>query len=290
MGLGTNHQTISTHDIFLPEVWGKRAQRAREAALHLASFVYRQDDMVSSYGDTINDQTISNLSANNKTAGAEVTLQTPSESAVTLSVNKHKEASFLVEDNLAFKSMIKQQREYTTKGAYAVGKQIDTDLFALYASLSESAIGTATSALTQAVAALAWETLSTNDVPEEDRGWFFHPSAFADLIQITAFTSIDFKEAIGGLANSGMNGLKVGYMYGAPVYITTNVPSATTGSPAQTYYRNLYLHKEAFQLAMQKNIRTQISYIQEYLGYLTTIDAVYGVAIYRADHGVEIDV
>lgn len=289
MGLGTDHQTISTHDIFIPEIWAKRAQRARESALHLANFVFRRDDEVSAFGDVLHTDTISNLSASDKTAGAQVTLQTPSESAVNLTINKHKESSFLIEDNLAAKSMLNLMREYTTKGSYAVGKQTDTDVFANYASLTESALGTAGSALTQDVVAEAWEALSSNDVPEEDRAWFLHPSAYSDLLKITAFTSIDFVKAIGAMVTSGMNGLVVGYMYGAPVKITTNVPSYSTGSPAFTAYRNLYLHKEAFQLGMQKNIRVQTQYKLEYLGWLTVCDAIYGSAIYRADHGVEID-
>lgn len=257
--------------------------------MHLANFVYRRDDEVSGSGDVLYDQTISNLSTGDKAVDTVVTLQSPSESTVTLTINKHKYAAFLVEDNASVKSLLNLQKEYVTKGSYAVGEQIDTDIFANYGSLTETAVGTATSALTDAVIISAWTALSENNVPESDRGWFFHPSAYADLLALTVFTSGDYGNAKGTPVTSSKNGLIVGYMYGAPVYLTTNVPSDTTGSPASTYYRNLYLHKEAFQAAMQKNVRIQTQYKLEYLGWLTVVDAIYGSAIYRADHGIELD-
>lgn len=291
MALGADQITVTTHDIFRPEVWSPRVQRATEAQLHLASFVYRRDSEIKGYGDVLNTQTISNLSANNKTGNAQVTLQTPTESNVPLTINKHKEASFLVEDITEVQTMVRLQREYSQKAGYGVGKQVDTDVFANYGSLSESAIGTAGSALTDAVIVSAWSTLSGNDVPEEDRGWFFHPSAYADILKLDKFVRMDFKTNIfeGSSISAALKSKAVGTLYGAPVFLTTNVPSYSTGSPAFTAYRNLYLHKEAFQLAMQKGIRTQTDYILEYLGYLTVVDAIYGTSIYRADHGIEID-
>lgn len=288
MGLGTNGQTITTHDIFLPEIWSPRAQRAREKALHLASFVYRRDDEVSAYGDLLHSFTISNLSANDKSANTQVTLQAPSESTVNLTINKHKEASFLIEDNLSAKSQMNLQREYTEKGSYGIGTQIDTDVAANYSSLTNSAVGSFGVALTDATVLAAWKTLSALDVPAEDRAWFFHPNAYADLLQIEKFIRTDFTTNMLQQMGIPTNLITkaVGMLYGSPVFLTTNIPTGTFGSPAATGYINLYLHKEAFQLGMQKQVRVQTDYILEYLGHLTVIDAIYGTAVYRADHGV----
>lgn len=288
MALGTNGQTITTHDIFIPERWSARAQRAREKQLHLASFVFRRDDEIEGFGDTLNTQTISNLSANDKTANTQVTLQTPSETNNALVINKHKEASFLVEDNLRVKSQLNLQREYTEKGSYGVGKQIDTDGFSLYTGLTNSAVGSFGVDLTDDTVLAAWEKLSNLDVPEEDRAWFFTPGAFADLLKLEKFVRTDFKTLMmqGMDIPRSLRGKVKGELYGSPVYITTNVPTGTFGSPVSTGYINLYLHKEAFQLGMQKQIRVQTDYILEYLGHLTVIDAIYGWAVYRADHGV----
>jgi len=287
MALGTNHQTIATHTIFIPELWDSRSQRERERALHLANFVYRRDDEVDAYGDVLTTQTISNLTANDKAASTQVTLQTPTEANVSLTIDKHKEASFLIEDNLAAKSMLNLQREYVGKGAYGVGRQVDTDLFGLSASLTQTPVGTAGVALTDAVVLAAWEALTVSDVPQEERCWFFYPDCMTDLWQLEKFIRTDF--VTGETLNNNINGLTVGYLYGAPVKLTTNIPSTSTGSPATISHGNLYLHREAFQLGMQKKIRTQIDYILEYLAYLTVIDAIYGVAVYRADHGVVIN-
>ena len=289
MALGTNQITITTHNIFIPELWDNRSQKERERALHLANFVYRRDDEVEAYGDVLNTQTISNFTSNAKVINTQVTLQAPAEANVPLTIDQHEEASFLVEDNAAAKSLLNLQREYVGKASYGVGLEIDTQVFANRAALTTAAVGTIGVALTDAVIVSAWETLSTNDVPEEDRAWFFHPSAFAELMQLTVFSSTDFSLSKGQVFTGNQaNGLYVGVMYGSPVYLTNNVPVKTTGSPAVSGFANLYLHKEAFQLGMQKRIRVQIDYILEYLGYLTVVDAIFGTAIYRADHGVEI--
>ena len=288
MPLGTNHQTKTTHDIFLPERWSPRAQRAREAALHLAAFIYRRDEEMRGYGDVLNTQTITNLSANDKAAGGQVTLQTPTETNLALTINKHKEASFLVEKILDVQTMINLQREYTEKGAYALGSVIDTDPFALVSSLTTTPIGTYATAITQAIVASAWSGLSVNNVPEQDRAWFFYPTAYSDLLQISAFTSIDFRDAIGRVSGGGMNGLQVGWMYGSPVKISTNVPTGSSGSPAVEGRQNLYAHKEAFQAAIQSPIANDTDYILEYLGWLTVLDVIYGVGLYRGDHGIVI--
>jgi len=41
---------------------------------------------------------VSNLTANDKAAGAQVTTQAPTEGEFTVALNKHKEVSFMIED------------------------------------------------------------------------------------------------------------------------------------------------------------------------------------------------
>lgn len=292
MGLGTDGITKTSHDIFAPEVWSSVAQRAFEAKLYLAGLIYDRSSEMSAYGDVLHTDTISDMTAQNKAVNTQVILQTPTESAVDLTINKHKEVSFLVEDVIAVQSKINLQSEYTSKGAYAIGKAVDSDIAALYSGLSETDLGTIGTAVTDAVVLSAVQALGENNVPEEDRAWVVNWAFWTDLLKLDKFVRMDFGtylEMSGTQISRALRSSFKGMLYGAPVFVTTNLATGTAGSPVSTGNHCMYFHKEAFQIAMQKKVRTQNSYIQEYLGNLTTIDTIYGVASYRADAGIVID-
>jgi hypothetical protein len=64
-----------------------------------------------------------------------------------------------------------------------------------------------------------------------------------------------------------------------------NTVDWSTSSPTDTKFRAcLMLHKDAFALATQQDIRTQSQYKQEYLGTLVTSDTIYGTKELR-DYG-----
>ena len=98
MALGTDQITVTTADKFIPDVWAMETLRATEDALVMAPLVKRYDSLVEKRGDTIHIPNLSNLSANDKSANTQVTLQTVTETETTININKHKETSFLVED------------------------------------------------------------------------------------------------------------------------------------------------------------------------------------------------
>ena len=115
MALGTDQMTITTGTIFIPEVWALEVLRATEEALVAAPLVKRYDSLVQNKGDTIHIPELSNLTANDKAANTQVTLQAPAETETTISIDKHKETSFLVEDILKVQSNIDLMSEYTQK-------------------------------------------------------------------------------------------------------------------------------------------------------------------------------
>jgi len=98
MALGTAHQTVTTAANFIPEIWSKDVQVATEAKLVMADKVLRFDQDVVGRGDTIHIPNVSNLSATAKVAETQVTLQSPTEGVTDISIDKHFETSFLVED------------------------------------------------------------------------------------------------------------------------------------------------------------------------------------------------
>jgi hypothetical protein len=104
MALGTDHMTVTTGNVFRPEVWSPEVLRATENALVMAPLVKRFDSLVTGKGDTINIPNLGNLSATDKSAQTQVSLQSPTESNTQILLNKHKESSFLIEDILKTQS------------------------------------------------------------------------------------------------------------------------------------------------------------------------------------------
>lgn len=185
----------------------------------------------------------------------------------------------MIEDNLDAKSKYDTEGIYSYEAGYAIAKQIDTDVLALYSGLSQN-VGGSTSDITKAYALSAIKLLDIADVPMEDRTWAFYPSLKQQILSIDNF-SIESSQGLGGA--NGINTGNVDKFLGIPIWYSTNVPITSS-----TFVHNMLFQKEAFALAMQKAPRTQKSYVHEYLGNLYTVDTMYGVAEYRDACGVEV--
>ncbi len=288
MALGADHITTTTGAVFIPEVWSAEVLRATEAALVMAPMVKRYDALVSNRGDTIHIPNLSNLSANDKSANAQVTLQTITETETTINIDKHKETSFLVEDLERTQSQYDLMGEYTEKSGYAIAKQVDDDLLALYSSLTSTDVGTYGTDMSDAIILSAIESLDLVEAPLENRAFVIYPTQKTAIAKLDKFVKADYLGEYDRPTpvKVGPNSRYLwGDIYGVPVYYTTQV-NQTAASPTQTH--NLLFHKEAFALAMQQAPRTQSDYILEFLGNLIVVDVIYGVKVLRATFGVEV--
>lgn len=262
--------------------------RQQEAALVVAPLVKRYDSLVKGRGDTVHIPEVSNLVANDKVANTDVTLQSITESERTIAIDKWKEASFLVEDIVKVQSNYDLMSEYTSKAGYAIARSVDTDILALYTGFTNPAVGTYGSDIDDDALVAAIQALDEANAPLEDRAIILHPKQKAALMKLDKFVKADF---LGQYANPtpvkrGPNNRYLwGEIYGTPVYYTTQVP-VTAGTPSETH--NICFHKEALALALQLAPRTQGTYWQRSLGWLVTVDTIYGVNNLRLDHGVEI--
>jgi hypothetical protein len=286
MPLGTNQMTVTTGNVFRPDIWSKEITRAFETNLVLADKVSRFDQDVQGRGKSVLIPNLSNLSAVDKIANSTVTLQSPTETTVTLNMDQHKHVAFLVEDILATQSSYNLLSEYTQKAGYALKKAVDTSIANLATGFSQNS-GTYNTTITTAAVLGAVQALDDADVPQNDRVWVLKPHAVADLRTIADYTRYDGTGYAGGTQKGTIgggsvrpNGL-VGELYNAPVYMTTNVYQ--TGNNIS----NLYMHKEALALAMQKNVRVQSQNRIDYLGELVVADCIYGVIERRDTAGVE---
>lgn len=280
--------TVTTGAVFIPELWSMETQRATEAALVMAPLVKRFDSLVKGRGDTIHVPHISNLSANNKTANTEVTTQTITESETTININAWKETSFEIEDIVKVQSNYDLMSEYTNKAGYAIAAAVDTDLLALYSSLTSTDVGTYGVALADATIVSAIQSLDEANCPIEDRAFVIKPAEKANIMKLDKFVKADYLGQYNQatpVVRGPNNRYLWGEIYGIPVYYTTQVPQ-TVASPTQTH--NVMFHKEAFALALQQAPRTQSNYWAKDLAWLVTVDVIYGVKVYRGDFGVEV--
>lgn len=295
MALGSNQMTITTGDVFLPEIWSRETQRATESVLVLANLVKRFDSELTDGGDLLRVPMVSNLTANSKAANTQVTLNAPTENQFTMNINRHFETSYLVEDRLKAQSKYNLMEQYSSKAGYATAVRIDADLAGLYSGLSQT-VGNSTTDITDANIVRAIQYLDDADAPQTERYFVFKPAGLAHIRLIDKFSRFDslgIAPAVataGGLANGssilkriGPNGF-VGTIYNLECYMSTNL---TEESGTSDTVHNLVFHKEAFALGMQMKARTQFQYKQEYLGTLATTDALWGFAEYRDAFGVD---
>lgn len=280
--------TTTTSAVFIPEIWSVETLRSAESALVMAPLVKRYDSLVKQRGDTIHIPHISDLSAQTKTQNSEVTLQTVTETETTISINSWQEVSFEIEDIAKVQSQYDLRSEYTNKAGYAIAKKVDSDLLALYSSLTSSDVGTYGVDITDAVIVRALQRLDEVDAPLEDRYFVIAPSQKAAIMKIDKFVKADYLGSYNEPTpvKKGPNSRYLwGEIYGIPVYYTNQVP-VTVATPTQTH--NLLFHKEAFALAMQLEPRTQASYWQKDLAWLVTTDTIYGMTTLRSTFGVEV--
>lgn len=282
MGLGSNQMTLTTGDKFIPEMWMDEVRAFLRASLVLANHV-KFIEMQGKKGDVIHIPDLSELTVATKSANTQVTLQSPTETEFTLTINQHKEASFVIEDILDIQSKYDLRSEYTKSAGYAMAKFVDKCLATLAATLTTKVIGsdgtsvmasTNGTDLTEAGLRAIIERLDTANVPEEGRCLYIHPAQKNVLLGISRFTEYQMAGPGGMPIRSG----QFGEIFGLPVYVSTQVQGTGTG------HMNLLFHRDAFALAVQHSPRVQAQYKQEYLGTLVTVDMVYGYAVFRDNH------
>jgi len=278
--MATGNITTTTAANFIPEIWSPLTKDAVESNLTMARLVLRDyEGDIKSKGDTVRVTDISNLSTGDKAASTDVDFETITEDQLSISIDKHKYAAFKLEDIVAVQSSVDLMNKYTGKVGYALAKQVDTDLLGLYTGLSQS-VGADGTAISKANFLSAIQYLDLADAPETDRSGVFNSGDKADFLNVDNFVRYD-SHGIGGKQNPTISG-QFGELYGVRIYFSTNV--TTTGSPAGNH--NLVFHKEAFALAMQRDIRIQAQYSLPALADQVVGDVLYGVREFRDTFGV----
>jgi hypothetical protein len=285
-------------DELIPALWGQRINDYFKATLVGASFFTDRSDELSGGGDILYTPVIKVMSANTKSKQAEVTLQAADQDKVTLTVQTHKEISFLIEDidSARMKKSYSAMNRLAENAGFEIGEELEIALLGLFSGFSNS-VGSSTASLADSNILAAIAKLETNKVPGIHQGsvaFFLHPNVFWTQVQ-----ALDkFSLAVNSPVNDPTAQKPKGMLYGIPVYTSPNIKnvSGTSG-----YYNGL-AHKDAIHFATSSlgsggskgsmvgssGVRVQANYIPEYLGTLVTADIVYGVIENRDEAGVKI--
>lgn len=270
---------VTTGAVFIPEVWAKDLMNATRSNLVMANLVKRYDMEVEAYGDRIHVGKISHLTATAVTPGSDVNAQAPTETEVYIDVDQHYESSFEIHDRLKFQAKYRLAEEYKSEAGYALAKKIDSSLTALYAGLTQY-VGSGSVQMTDANILAAKTLLDKADVPRTNRYMVVDPSAENDLLAIDKYVRAD---AIGS-GDAIKSGL-IGKLYGMEIYSSTNVVTETA-SPNVVH--NLMFHKDAFGLALQKDITVEKNRDPRKLSDIFISQALWGVKELRDDHAVDV--
>lgn len=281
MALGTNQMTVTTGSVFRPNVWSKELLIARENNLVLANLVHRYDRDIQGRGQTVEIPNVSNITANAKVANTQVTLNAPTETKQTITINNHYESSFLVEDPLDEQAAYDIASAYSEKAGYALAAKVDNTIANDMTTGFTNTVGAFGTPLSDATILSAIQTLDNAAVPMDNRVFVVTGQGKAELLNIDKYVRYD-AIGVGGQQNAIKNG-QIGSIYGLDVYMSQNIVRVV-GSPNQN--NHLMFHKDAYGLAMQKDIHVENQRKAEYLGDLYVASALWGGKVVRVDHGV----
>lgn len=318
MSFTSNHHGVTESAGFVPEIWSDDIVAAYMRNLVVANRVTNVNH-VGKKGDTLHFPNPGRSLASAKTTDNEVTLISDTAGTVDLSINRHFEYSILIEDIASIQANDSMRGHYTEDAGYALSRQIDYDLHVLGTGLQGGTLdaspgtpdantllyGTAAviggdgttgwdpsantntgngSALTDAGIRKMIQTLDDADNPMMDRSIIIPPVERKNLLGIARFTEQAFTGEVGpgNVIRTGM----IGDIYGIPVFVSTNCPQTIADDTSTTYRAGMMIHKGAFALATQLEIRSQTQYMQQYLSNLLTADTLYGQTELRNDGGV----
>lgn len=284
--------TVTSATNFIPEIWANMALTALRNRIVIANLVTRDSDISAfTEGSILHIPVPGTFVANNKVANTNVTLQVPTDSRIDVTLNKHKEVSFLVEDPVAAQANQDVMTRYVRNAIIPLAESIENDLMALYAGLSQS-VGSAV-ALTPATVQAARKKLNDANVDTANRSLIVKDDTplLADATLAPYFSNTNPQAIREG---------SIGRLYGFDVFQSNLIVFSTNT-------KNLAITPDAFILALrglpenqapgvdQRNyqdpesnlvFRMTTSYNPSALGVQVTFDVLYGVAELRDLAGV----
>lgn len=269
--------TVTTADVYLPELWADEILKAREKKLVMVDKIMSVRPMGLKYGDTVSIPRLGNETALDKTAESAVTYSAATETKVTINITKYKYIAKLIEDIVDVQSKYDLFANYRDKIAYGLADAVDTDILALTSAIANSVGTHAAGSVGQGLLTSAVRFLNAANVPQDNRYVVVDAFGYEDLLQITDFIRYD----AGGKTPAPVNTGVIGEIYGLKVLFSNNisVPTATSAF-------GMVFHSDAFAIALQKDVTMKSEYSVDYIGTKLLGYEIYGVTWARTDHAV----
>jgi hypothetical protein len=281
---------------FIPEVWANSALDVLRSQIVLARVITKDSDVATfTQGDVLTVPVPGTFAAQDKAAGTAVTLQNPSANKVTVTLNKHKEVSFIVEDPVRAQANQDTVMRHVRQAAVALAEQIEADVAGLYAGLSGVVGGPGTPASRASLLTIR-QTLNDNKAPTAGRFVVVGPAGEVDLLGDN-----DLKGYFENARPEAVSEGSLGRVFGMDVYMSQLVPTSgagATGIAGTPEFGILAMRSlpttgapGVEQIAMRDAqsglvIRQTASYDTDLLGIKVTLDVLYGVAEMRDECGV----
>lgn len=281
-------------DDSIPTIVAAEALGYLKANTVLARLVARDwDNEVAQFGQTINIPYGGTLAANDKAAGTAITLNQAADAKYTVTLDKHKEVSFLLEDIGKALARPDWFSIYAEQAMMVMAEKIDADLAALYSGFSQTI--DASGGLGEDDFRNARRLLNSAKAPVSKRYAVLHEDAEYEALGIERIVNRDYAESLGSMAADNF----VNKFGGFEIFLDQQIVVATT-------CKNMLFHKNAMVLASRPlpsapvgwgvvqsvmaedgiGLRVTMSYDHDYLGAKFTVDCLYGVAELRDNHGV----
>lgn len=233
----------TTNAKFIPTIIAQKALGRFGSYMNLAKTVSRDFEWTpATVGETIRVPKRGAVVANDKVAGSEFTLQNPTATDVSVTLNKHKEVTLLIDDVTAVLENQNTLDGYAEDAGIALAEAVETEIASLHSSLTNTITFNASSSTTKDTSMLNIRKFFTDQkVPKlEQRYLYADASLINELLEEDKYARAD---AIGkaGVIETGalMN------IYGLNIFESQLIQ--TSGSPVA--YHNIAYTKNAFILA-----------------------------------------
>lgn len=287
--------TLSVHNA---TIVAQEALAVLRANLFLAKRIRRDfEEEVKTYGQTVSIPKFGTLAANDKASGGSRTVQDVTSTNVTVTLNKHKEATFLIEDPERAFARNDLVQGYTASGMTAILEAVEGDIFALYAGLSQT-VGSSGTPLSEANILAVRKLLRDAKAPLDDNFTLaLSTTDYATALGLDRFTSADKIGAAGKIADGAL-----GKIHGFQTFESQLVKVATGR-------HNLAFHRDFAALVVRPlpeipqglgtvssivsdpesglSVRVRMNYDADRGGIATTVEILYGVAEVRDELAVD---
>jgi len=287
--------TVTSLGDSIPTIVAAEALGALRANLVLARLVNRDfQNEVASYGQTVNITQRGALTAAAKSADTSFTPQAPADTYTAVTLNQHYVVPFRMEDIARMLSRPDQFSGYMADAITVLVEKIEDTLAALYSGFSQTI--DATVGLADSDFREARRLLNAAKAPLAQRSAVLHEDADYELLGLDKAINAQYAAALGGAAANAWSGRFMGF--------DVFMDQAINVSGGQC--KNMFFQRDAMVLAMRPmstaeaglgvqqvvmsedgmGIRVTRSYDHDDLADMVSVDALWGVAELRDNHGV----